>query len=139
MVFTDSLKDVKDEVEHYWDQRKTVKSVPAHFEDDDYIHHNKTTFEYPIFRDQTLLQKFIDKQQGNFELPQQIIPTFNEENKCKHLNIFIRSDEALIPVSQQSVIYSQTSETLSAMKVYARRSAARAYSSQIPMNYYSGA
>ena len=111
------------EIEHYWQNRKTMKSVPKHYDEEEPVHHNITRFTFPVKKDPFLHQKFQEKLQGNLQIPSKIIPPYNEEYKCKHNNSFISSDDALFEIAKKSTIYSAMSETTSdSIIVFGRRS-----------------
>ena len=109
------------EPEHYWQRRKgPPKSVPNHYDEEDTVSHNHEKFQYPIFRDPNLLQKFQDHHLGNLNIPDELIPTWRDV-QCRHGNHFDQRDENMIILSHEITIFEQSGETTQNTKVYGRK------------------
>ena len=110
------------EVEHYWQRKKTSKPVPSHYDDvDDHESYNNTPFKYPIFRDASFHQKFVDKVLGTLEIPENIIPSTNQTKCKKHGNLFSNDDSHLVLLYNKTTIHNKLCETLTSSKIFARR------------------
>ena len=110
------------EVEHYWQRKKTSKPLPEHYEDiDKFEHHNETPFKYPIFRDNFLHNKFMEKVLGNLEIPENLIPTLKEMQTCKHNNLFSNDDSDFVMLYNKTTVHNKLCETGTSSKIFARK------------------
>ena len=100
--------DPDESADFYWKRKRTERPEPSdHFleidsRDDYFAKHgfNLTNFEYPIKRDTTLRDKFVERINGNFHVPGRILPTLDPSAVCeKHASVFSSSTESLQKIS----------------------------------------
>ena len=77
---------------NYWDRRLHPQNIPPeHYENPQEagkLGWNHETFEYPINRDPVFCSKWKDLIKGEFQIPDQLIASYNPNLKCKHGNTF---------------------------------------------------
>ena len=115
----DEAMDPDESADFYWKRKRTERPEPSdHFleidsRDDYFAKHgfNLTNFEYPIKRDTTLRDKFVERINGNFHVPGRILPTLDPSAVCeKHASVFSSSTESLQKISSNVKVFTETSE-----------------------------
>ena len=84
--------------------------------------YNLTRIVYPFKMDPETKETWIKRLDGNYDLPQRIIPEFVESFLCKHGDKYDRNDENLVEFSSNVIIYTEMSEKVYSIKTYARKS-----------------
>ena len=113
---------------YYWDKRtRPTPDVIQHFLDsipvqDQHRRHgyNCTKMEYPIKRCPVLQQKFLDRLDGIFNLPESIKPDYDEHSLCKHGDHYSPDDDHLIMLSPNLTVYTETRDRVFPIPTYGR-------------------
>ena len=117
-----------DSSEYYWDKRSSKKSgLVDHFlesvpiEDYQKRHgYNLTRFEYPIKRCPDMQEKFLQRLDGVYSLPERIIANFDASLVCKHGQGYASDDDKLLIMSPNLTIYTETSDKIFPVPTYGR-------------------
>ena len=123
--------DPDESVDFFWKKLKTDRPMPSdHFLEigsvQDYIvnhGYNLTSFEYPIKRSKELREKFINRLNGEMNMPAKIVPEYNPFITCEqHGNSFSESPDKLVKVSSNSKVFTENSEFILETECYGRPS-----------------
>ena len=101
-----AVNDVDANREEFWQRRRTDRPEPLdHYleisSQEDYIRrygHNRTSFAYPISRDEDLKVKFIRRTNGSLDLPARIMPCLEPQVCDLHQNAFSESPNEIIKI-----------------------------------------
>ena len=112
------------EPDFYWQRQRTEKDIPMHYNDPTATGrygYNKTSFQYPIYRDPVLLDLFHRHRAHSLIIPDKIIPEYDKDLRCKHNSQFQEHDDNLLLVYDEITVYSLQSEIILKKNVYGRR------------------
>ena len=104
-------------ITYYWDQKSSKRpGLVNHFLEDlpHEDHHrrhgyNVTKIEYPIKRSEELQQKFMRRLEGCYDLPDRIVPKFDNQ-VCQHNHLFSQNDDQLLRISSHLTVYTELSD-----------------------------
>ena len=114
--------------EFHWERREAETQVPPDNYDEplELIEHYKqhgyniTPFEYPIKRDPNLQAKFIERINGQYNLPPTLEAEYKPHLVCQHGCHFNSSNDHLVQTSKNIVIYTQTNDIVLNTATFAR-------------------
>jgi hypothetical protein len=117
-----------DDSNYYWSRRSRPKeNVIDHFlesipiEDHHRKHgYNSTKILYPIKRCPEIQQKFLDRLEGVFHLPESIKPDYDACSFCMHGDEYCPDDKKLIMMSPNLTVYTETSDRIYPIPTYGR-------------------
>ena len=121
--------DDDDDSNYYWNRRSSKQqTLVEHFLDsyssinDHQRNHgfNRTTLQYPIKRSPELQNRFLDRLQGIYQLPESIIPDYNHKSQCQHSTLYNPDDEKLLMMSPNLTIYTEASDRIFQIPTYGR-------------------
>ena len=75
---------------------------------------------YPIKRCPEIQQKFLDRLEGVFHLPESIKPDYDACSFCMHGDNYWPDDEKLIMMSPNLTVYTETSDRIYPIPTYGR-------------------
>ena len=112
----------------HWERRNAETQVPpdnCHEPielNEQYKQHgyNITPFEYPIKRDPEFQAKFIERSNGQYNLPPTLEAEYNPNLVCQHGWHFNSSNDVLVQTSTNLIIYTQTNDIVLNTKTFAR-------------------
>ena len=76
---------------------------------------------FPFKMDQETQEAWIERLDGQYVLPNKIIPEFIEGFECKLGQTFDPNDDNLLEFSSNIIIYTETSEKVYPVKTYSRK------------------
>lgn len=83
--------------------------------------YNLSKIVFPFKMDQETQEAWIERLDGQYVLPNKIIPEFIEGFECKHGQTFDPNDDNLLEFSSNIIIYTETSEKVYPVKTYSRK------------------
>ena len=126
--FIHEEEEEEEDDNYYWNRRYTTKpglvdhfleSVPI--EDHQRKHgFNCTNIQYPIKRCQEVQEQFVDRLKGTFDLPESIVPEWNDQLLCQHGRHYSSDDSKLLQMSPNLTIYTETCDRILPIPTYGR-------------------
>ena len=115
-----SSDDESFDMDWYWNRKKNLAKKVDHYEDVDTTKfgYNRTPFEYPIFRDEFLHDKFQEYSRNNLVIPESLIPSYSPNERCPHGNTYIEDNDQLVLKYRNITVFYESSETLLHRRVY---------------------
>ena len=120
---SDESDDGETDKDWYWDRRNEDVEKTLHYEKINPLKYgyNATPFHYPIHRDPFLFDKFQQYITDNLVIPDDLVTTYNPDDKCSHGNAFSEDELVLLNPDENITIYYETSETIMHRRVYGRK------------------
>ena len=111
------------DIDLYWNRIKNPTEKVHHYEDVDTTKYgyNKTPYEYPIFRDEVLHDKFQEYLTNSLNIPEDLIPSFSPNERCRHGNNFIEDDEQMVLLYENITVFYEGSECVMERNVFGRK------------------
>ena len=82
--------------------------------------YNFSKIMYPFKDDGDLQSVWRERRNGIYDLPRDLIPSFSDQYRCKHGQLFNKCDESLVRESHNVIIYTDTGERFFPNPVLAR-------------------
>ena len=84
--------------------------------------YNFDNIPYPFKKDSAFQIKWLERLKGNYNFPDKMVPEYDQSIKCKHGRQFSNSDNNLYRESKTFILYSELTEQVFDIPVFARRS-----------------
>ena len=82
--------------------------------------YNFSKIKYPFKDDEDLQSVWKERRNGIYDLPAYLIPSFSDQYRCKHGQVFNKCDDSLVKESKNICIYTDTGERIFQNPVFAR-------------------
>ena len=107
----------------YADRRRNRGRVSQHYEEFmpfPYLGFNRTSFLYPLHRNEEFHQNFIQHLNGELQMPEAFLPTYDPQLSCAHGSQFDPDDNKLVKKYDEVVLFYESSETKRPIKMFGR-------------------